>query len=348
MAPLLILGFFSGAIADRFVRRRIILFAQTVNMIVPIILIVLFATKTIQYWHLPVASAILGAMWALDWPTRRSLLPDLVGKERITDCILLEGVLQNTSRIVGPYSAGVIVKYLGVAGCFTALAVLSATALLILFRLSKPPPRSHEEGLPPRRISVGELLRYIARDQTILGVLLVTIVMNNLYFPYMTILPVFARDVLGQGPVGLGVLGAVYGVGAFLGLLILNRIRRVWSANWIYIIGSMFQATIMIGFSFSTSFPLSVLMLTLAGLGQSSFAVLQSSIVLLSASDKMRSRTMGMLNLSIGVGAFGRMQLGALASSFGAPIALGSSCIAAVLLTVVITAVLPRFRKVER
>jgi predicted MFS family arabinose efflux permease len=226
--------------------------------------------------------------------------------------------------------------------------LLSAAAFSVIIRLSKPPPRERETTVQPRRITIRELLGYIVRDQMILGVLLVTIIMNNLYYPYMTILPVFARDILGRGPVGLGILGASYGVGAFLGLIVLNRIRRVWSVNRIFIVGSIFQAGLMIAFSFSASFPLSVVLSTLAGLGQSSFAVLQSSIVLISASDKMRSRTMGMLNLSIGVSAFGRMQLGALATAFGAPIALGSSCGLAIVLMAVVAVALPRFRKANR
>ena len=345
MAPLLIIGFISGAIADRFGRRRVILFSQTINLLVPAILLLLVLTKQIRFWHLPVASAIIGSVWALDWPTRRSLLPDLVGKERVTEGILLEGVFQNIARIVGPYAAGVIIEYLGASGCFAVLALLSAIGLIILFGLSKPP--RHAEGERPSRISVKESVRYIVQKQSILGVLLVSVVMNLLFFPHATLLPVFARDILGQGSVGLGLMSAGYGIGAFMGLVLLNRIRRMWQQNRIFVAGSAFQAALLVLFAFSTSFPLSVAALVLAGLGQASFAVLQSSIVLGSASDKLRSRTMGMLNLSIGVGALGRMQMGAIASSFGAPLAVGLSCIAAILLMLLIITVLPGFRKKE-
>jgi MFS family permease len=345
MAPLLFLGLVSGSIAERFGRRNVILFSQTVNLIVPVVLILLLATNLLRYWQIGLASAILGAIWAMDWPTRRSILPDLVGRQRTMDGILLEGALQNTSKILGPFLAGVIIKFLGVSGCFVVLSLISGIGLLILLGLSKPAPRTQGSQNPPRRISFIELIRYIVRDQTILGVLLITTVMNNLFFPYMILLPVFARDILGQGPVGLGLLGAGHGVGTFMGLVILHRVRRFWNLNWIYIVGSFFQAAILIAFAFSRSFPLSIFMLMLSGLGQSSFAVLQSSLVLLSASDEMRGRTMGILNLTIGVGSLGRMQLGAMASAFGAPLAVGLACGTAALLILVITAVLPGFRK---
>jgi len=347
MAPLLVIGFVSGSIADRFGRRRVILFSQTLNLAVPLVLLLLVVTKQIQYWHLPAASAVIGAVWALDWPTRRSILPDLIGKERVTDGILLESVLQNVSRIIGPYAAGVIIAYWGVGSCFAVLSLLSGIALLILFRLSKPAQGAGVSEEPSRRISVADSMRYILGNHTILGVLLVTTVMNFLFFPHMTLLPVFARDILGQGSVGLGLLGAGYGIGAFLGLIVLNWIRRMFRPNWIYIAGSIYQAAILIPFAFSLSFPLSVVLLTLAGLGQSSFAVLQSTIVLQSSSDQMRGRTMGILNLTIGAGAIGRMQLGALAGAMGVSAALGVSCGAAVLLILATTAALPGFRRQE-
>lgn len=345
MGPLLLVGLVSGAIADRFGRRRIILISQTVNIIIPLILCLLVLTDLIQYWHIPFTSVILGIFWALDWPARRSILPDVVGRERITDGILLEGVLQNIVRIVGPLSAGMIVQYFGISGFFAAIAVISGIGLVTLLGLSKPPKRAETTQDAIRRTSFADFMRYIVGNQTILGVLLITIAMNFLFFPHMTLLPVFARDVLGQGSVGLGTLGTGYGIGTFIGLLVLSRIRRIWRSNWIYLVGSIYQSAILIPFALSASFPLSVVMLSLAGLGGASFAVLQSSIVLESASDEMRGRTMGILNLSIGFGALGRVQMGAVASALGAPAALAISCAVAVVLIVGITAMLPGFRK---
>ncbi len=345
MAPLLLVGFVSGAIADRFGRRRIILVSQTVNVVIPLILGLLVVTGKIEYWHISVASIVLGVFWALDWPARRSILPDFVGRERITDGMLLEGVLQNIIRIVGPFSAGVIVEYAGISGFYAAISLVSAIGLVTLFGLSKPPRRVAVSAGFFRRNAFADLIRYIVKNQTIFGVLLITVAMNFLFFPHMTLLPVFARDILGQGSVGLGTLSAGYGIGTFVGLVILNRIRRKWRSTWIYSIGSVYQAAILIPFALSTSFPLSVIMLTLAGIGNSSFAILQSSIVLESASDEMRGRTMGILNLTIGFGALGRVQMGAVASAIGAPAALAISCAVAVLLVFVIAGALPRFRK---
>ena len=345
MAPLLLVGFVSGIIADRFGKRAVILFSQTVNLLIPIGMIVLLLANLLEFWHIALSSTLLGAVWALDWPARRSLLPDLVGKKRTVDGMLLEGFSQNISRVLGPLSGGVFIKLLGVPACFAVLAIISGTGLLILLGLSKPatPPPKPQNSSPWSAISEG--LRYIRHNHTILGVLLITVAMNNLVFPYLTLLPVFARDVLGQGPVGLGILGAGHGVGTFIGLFLVIRIRRYWKPTWIFAIGSFVQSTVLVAFAMSASFPLSVLLLCLSGLGQSSFGVMQSSIVLVSASDEMRGRSMGALNFAIGAGSLGRIQIGAVASAFGAPLAVGLACGASAIVILAITAALPGFRR---
>ncbi len=345
MAPLLVIGFVSGAIADRFGRRAVILFSQTVNLLVPAALVLLLLANLLAFWHIALASVLLGAVWALDWPARRSILPDLVGKKRTVDGMLLEGFFQNISRILGPFSGGALIRLFGVTGCFAVIAAISGVGLLILLGLSKPDPLAPKPRYSSPWTAIAEGLRYIGRDQTILGVLLITVVMNNLTFPYLTLLPVFARDILGLGPVGLGILGAGHGVGTFIGLFFVNWMRRFWKPTWIFTGGSFLQSAALVAFALSSSFPLSVFLLFLSGLAQSSFGVMQSSIVLVSASDDMRGRSMGALNFAIGVGSLGRIQIGALTLAFGAPLALALTCGASALLVLSIAAGLPRFRR---
>ena len=344
-APLLVVGFFSGSVADRFGRRTVILFSQAVNIVIPVVILLLLITGHLEFWHVALGVLFLGVVWSLDWPTRRSILPDLVGKKRIVDSMLLEGFLQNISRIVGPLSGGALIRLLGLPACFAVLAAVSAAGFLILLRLSRPAvlPDKTQRVSPWKAVVDG--FKYVRRDQTILGVLLITVFMNNLAFPYMTLLPVFARDILGQGPVGLGVLGSSIGVGTFMGLILVNRIRRRLRLAWIFIIGSFLQAAVLVAFAFSTSFPLSITLLLISGLGQTSFGVMQSAIVLVSAKDEMRGRAMGAVNIAIGAGSFGSIQIGALASAFGAPLAVGLACGACVLAVSGVTASLPGFRR---
>ena len=87
--PLLIMGLFGAVITDRFKRRYIVWTLQLVNVLGTGLLALLLFLGRLELWHLSVVSLALGASWALDWPTRRSMVPDLVGKARTVDAMVL-------------------------------------------------------------------------------------------------------------------------------------------------------------------------------------------------------------------------------------------------------------------
>ena len=343
MAPLLAVGFLSGPAIDRFGRRNIILASQATNLLVSAVIVLLLWTGRIAFWHLAVSALILGITWAIDWPARRTLVPDLVGKARTVDAVLLESVVQNISRIIGPFLSGTLIDAFGATGCYATLTGINGLALLCLLGLSRQPVARDPDAPSPWALIV-EGLRYVRRNQPIFGVLLITLVMNLLAFPYLALLPVFARDILNQGPVGLGILGTANGVGALIGVFVVNHFRRSVTLGWIFAAGSILQCAMLVGFSASTDFSLSVLLLILTGVGQACFVVLQSAIVLLKASDDMRSRAMGTVVFAIGAGPPGRLVIGALAEAHGAPFALGLLTTVSALLVVLFTVALPELR----
>ena len=343
--PFPVLGFFNGSLIDRFGRRRIIIAAQTLNLLAYLTISALLWLNLLAIWHLALASFVVGACWALDWPARRALMPDLVGKERTLDAMLLENLSQNVARILGPALAGVLIAVYGALGCFISMALLSLTTLLVLHTLSQQPiPRnSMRPQLSPWTV-IGETLRYARHHQAIFGVLLVTAVMNLFVFPYMTLLSVFARDVLYQGPVGLGFLGTGSGIGAFLGLYLIIKLRGRFSQGWIFVVGTSFMSLTLIAFSLSTNFSFSWGMLFLMGVGQACFGSMQSSIILLAASDEMRSRAIGSLVLAISADPLGKLQTGLLSDLVGVPQAVTLQAMIGLLLIGLIAALLPGLR----
>ena len=348
MAPLLVLGFFAGPLCDKIGRRTIIVNSQIVNLCVNAAITWLLWTGQLTIWQLSLGATVMGITWAMDWTARRSFLPDLVGKSRTMDAMLLEGFTQNLTRILGPFSSGALIDILGATGCYGTLTGTSILSLIFLVRLSRRPPTRQErtqESSPFKVVMEG--LRYIRHSPSILGVLLITVALNFFAFPYMTLLPVFARDILSQGPFGLGLLGTANGVGAFIGLFVVRRFRQSPRMTWVYSIGSFFMSLSLLAFAISTNFYLSLFLLTVGGVGQACFGILQSSIVLLSARDDMRSRAMGAIVLGIGTGPPGRLNIGALAEAFGAPLALGLTCGIAAILVVAVVIALPGFRRAE-
>lgn len=341
-APMVIAGLLVGPITDRFGRRPVIIACQTVYVLMYGLIALLLALQLLALWHLAAISLVMGTAWAVDFPTRRALLPDMVGKALIMDALLLESFAGGISRIIGPFLAGLVIVYFGALGCFLVLMLLSIWALALLWTLTQ-----HEL---PRTIaphgstwsSIGQGFRYVRHNEPILAVVLITLLMNLLIFPYMSLLPIFARDILQQGPEGLGLLGTATGIGSFTGLLLINHLRRRVNSGLLYAVGSFFQCLGLLAFAASTHYALSWSLLLLAGIGQSCFALMQSSIILLTASDEMRDRAMGTVMIGIGADPLGKLQTGFLAETVGAPLALGVQASLSALLVLGVALWLPQ------
>ena len=346
--PLLVWGLVSGAVIDRVGRRTIILACQSVNVLGYAAVGLLMWTGHLAFWHLCAASFVLGSSWAFDWPARRSYMPDLVGRSRTVDAIMLESSVQIVSRILGPLSGGALIDAVAPEGCYVVLVGISLLSLIPLTRLSVLPQRSDGTSAPPAWNPIRDVvegLRYVRGNEAIFGTFLITLVMNYLAFSYMTLLPVFARDVLGQGATGLGILGMANGVGALIGLLVIKYLRGKVKNGLIFTCGSAFSPIALFAFSNSTHFELSFVLLVMAGVGQAAFGIMQSSIVLLNTSDHMRSRTMGSIVIAIGAGPPGRLQIGALAEAFGAPVALSSHTFVCAIAILTIAILMPGLRR---
>ena len=347
--PLPLVGLFGTPLVERFRRRRLIVVLQAVGVISASALAALMWLDVIQYWHLALAALANGSAWALDWPTRRSLVPDLVGKSRIVDALTLESGLQSVTRLFGPLLAGLVVHLAGILGGLLILATTALMALLILVGMktdSRAPESPKGVRASLRRTRDG--LRYVYGQRRIFGVILITVAMNVWAFPFQSLLPVFARDVLSQGPLGLGLLGSAHGLGALLGMPIVHWGRRRWSNPRIFGWGSVFACIGLIAFALSDSFLLSLTILVFAGLGQAGFSIMQSSITLVEADDDMRARAMSIVVLAIGMGPFGRLQSGAMAAAWGAPMATAAMALGAGVATLAVMLFLRGFASLDR
>jgi MFS family permease len=321
--PLLLVSLFSGPIIDYFGRRRVVIAAQSANLLGYLAIVVLLWSGRAAPWNIAIVAFCLGTAWAIDWPTRRSLVPDMLGKDRMVDGLLLESFMTGFARIIAPSMAGALIARYGALGCYIVMAILSVCALAVLLPLLK--------GLGPRETKpfkmaslplVSEGMRYVFSHQTILAVVLITLILNMWIFPYVSLLPVFTRDVLHKGPIELGFLSTGTGLGSFLGLLTLNFLRQKVNVGTLFIVGTGWMCVALAIFALSRAYPLSWAMLFCAGMGMACFGTLQSTIVLLSTSDEMRSRVMGIIVLAIGGDPLGQLQIGTLAELFGVQVAL--------------------------
>jgi len=319
--PIFFLGLLAGLVGDHIDRRKVLLCAQLWNAAASAAIGLLALTGRLALWHLAILVTALGFSWALDMPSRRSVIYDLMGPRGVVNAMALDHLGMDGAKILGPVLGGLLWPVIGAGGCLLILAVGYLVNFCIYLGLPSFPP-TRAAGSGPVLRSLAEGLAYVGRNPVILAVLAITAVMNLLGFPYQTIAPVVAKQVLELGPRLTGLLLAADGFGAMAAALILASRRDVMHKGRVFALGSACMMLGVFAFSFSRSYPLSFAMLFIAGCGMACFATLQSSLILLSASDGMRGRVMGTLILAIGFGPLGALQVGVLASALGAPLAI--------------------------
>jgi MFS family permease len=153
-------------------------------------------------------------------------------------------------------------------------------------------------------------------------VLLVTVVFNVVNPPYQSMIPVIGKDILGADPLRVGLLSAAEGLGAVLAALWIANRATTRSYSRIYYFGTGLFLVCVLGFSQAESYAVSAILLFIAGFGFSSFATMQTTILVRAAAPAMRGRVLGVLSLAIGAGPLGALQVGPLVSAFGEQTAL--------------------------
>jgi len=341
-APMMVVGPFAGVIADQVAPGRVLVLTQAGGVVVALALALLFGSGAGRYWPFVGLEVIVGALWALDFSARRTSIYAILGPARVTHAVSLETVSMQVAKLGGPLLAGFTLARLGPAATFTLLAALYAGGLAVSSGLRRSIPRP--AGVDA--LSVVESLRAGLQaawaHPMIKGVLLATVAMNVLVFPYQHMLSVFARDVLAGGPGVLGALIAAEGLGALVGALAIAALRRHPPQERLFGLSIMVIPAMVVAFSLSPTLSVCLLLLVVLGLVESAFGATQTTVVLLSAPERNRGGTVGILSACIGTQPIGALAIGVLASMAGAPIAFAINALTALVLTVPLGARLVR------
>ena len=321
--PMMALGPFAGVLADRLPRVRVMIAVQILNVAASLALALLFGTGLAGFGTLIGIEVILGVAWVLDFPSRRTVLFVVAGRERLTAAVSLETMSMQAAKMVGPLLGGLLLARLGPAACYLAFAAFSLGALAATHRLAQRVALPGVPGGEPVLDSLLAGLREVRTHPAILGVLAVTVLMNTLVFPYQQMLPVFARDVLHVGPVPLGLLVTAQGLGALISSAVIGARGGPAGQGRLFAGSSLAGALLLLAFAWSPWYALSLALQLAIGVTDSGFGTMQSAIVLLTAPVKAHGRVMGILSACIGTQPLGSLWIGFLASRMGAPLATG-------------------------
>ncbi len=286
----------AGHAADRYDRRYVAALCQWIQCAVGLTL----AAGNYAGWinsEIIYASVVLtGIAQTFQNPAMRSLLPSLVGEALLPRCIAFHGAAKKTAVIVGPALGGVVYLW-GASAVYASSAVCFAVAGAIILCIHSTFVRRDHEPATLQYVLGG--LHYIFGKPIILGAITLDL-FATLLGGAVALLPIYARDILQAGPLGLGLLRTAPAVGAVLASIYLVRWPMTHSVGKILFVSVATFGITTIVFGFSTWLPLSLLALAIMGMADMVSVVIRSSLVQLETPADMRGRVSAVHSLFTG------------------------------------------------
>ncbi|MEI6831136.1 MAG: MFS transporter [Candidatus Omnitrophota bacterium] len=343
--PIFVLSLFGGVLADRVNKRNILIFTQVLFMLLAFLLAFLTQFQLIKPQQIMVIALLNGIIMAFDAPARQSIVVELVGKEHLFNAIVLNSVAFNSSRVIGPAIAGLLIFTIGMSGCFylNGLSFLAVIVALFLIKLNKNP------GLQNNNSALSDLkqgLVFISKDRLILALVSMVAAMSLFGISYVILMPVFANDILRVGAKGLGILMSSTGLGALIGALALARLGDFKYKGKLLIWSVFSFACSLIVFSFSRGYLVSIVSLICIGCSSVTAIALINTLIQIKVPDEFRGRVMSLFMITFaGVMPFGNLISGTLAEAFGVSQALFFCGLICLVLFAVVNFLFPGLRR---
>jgi MFS family permease len=347
--PILALSPLAGSVADRYSRKQQVLLAQGLASLLYAALAMLIVTGRIQPWHVYATAFAMAIVQTFHHPARAAMVADAVPPHHLTNAIGLNSIGFNVARSTGPALAGVLIATLGTASCYVVQT--GCYLLAVIFTLGlRPTPSAALSGRAPGSSfgqSIVEGWAFSWRNEEVRAGLLISMCASLLIMPFTTLLPVFARDLLGVGATGQGGLLTAMGIGAVGSAVLVASLGDRLPRGLLMLGGVTMYGLSVVAFAASPSFRLSLGLMTMIGLAHvSSYALVQTVIQTYSPS-ALRGRTMAIFHMTEVVVTLGSMLTGTLAALVGARWAVGAMGAAGALLTIAIGAAQPHARHIR-
>jgi len=342
--PILVLIPFTGVLVDRMPRKPLLLGTQAVFIITSATTAILLATESLQVWHIMVLSLIDGIAAACNSPAWQSLTVELVGPDDLMNAVALNSMQFNVGRILGALASGVLYDLLGPTWCFGLDSVFLTFGLLALAQVSMLPPSPKATRMTPAMNFIAGM-RYLRRRADLMAIVTMAASVTIFALPYFTLLPVFARTILGGTARTQSYLLVGVGVGALVAGFLQAMNRSEVGRGRRMLVSQGVLSVSMAVFALSTSLPLSIVALAGCGMGMVGFSTTANTTMQLLVPDHMRGRMMGVFLLAaFGLTPVGSLLVGTVAEWTSAPLALFGGAVICGLLTLVSALRFPNLR----
>ncbi len=343
--PVFILSLFGGVVADRMNKKNILLFTQNAFMALAFILAILTQLKLITPLQIMLIAALNGIVMAFDGPSRQAVVVELAGKAHLLNAIALNSAAFNSARIIGPALAGILIAAVGMSGCFyiNGISFFAVIIALLLIKVEIE-PKAHSKGHMMSDLLEG--LKFVKNNQTML-ILITMVGITSLFgISYVILMPVFAKDVLGVGVKGFGMLMSSAGLGALSAALILARLGDFkYKGRLLFISTQVFCVSLLL-FSLSKSYLFSLVNLVFIGWSSVTAVSLINTLLQIIVPDNFRGRVMSVFMFTFaGIMPFGNLLAGSLTQAIGASLTVFISGLICAVFFAGINLIYPKIRE---
>ena len=340
--PFILVSLYAGTVVDRVDRRKLLLWVEGFNTLVVVIVGALVATGNIQLWHIYLSSAAVSLGGGFESPTRQALLPHLIPREDLMTAVSLNSIVRKGAQIVGPALGGLFVAAFGVAGAYFIHSMASGVLMWCIVQMRATNPARTTKLSAVEAIREG--LHYVRGDALIATLLLMEAAMST-FGSYQAMMVIFAKDVFGMGPQGLGLLQSAAGVGSVVGSFTLATIGDVRHKGKLLMVSGVGYGTALIVFAYCPWFLAALAVLPIVGAMDIIFGATRTTITQLMVPREMLGRVMSLQGIAMrGLGNFGTFQTGTVASFVGVHSAVAIGAMACILATLAAGWLVPAVR----
>ena len=344
--PMTVVAPFAGALADRFSRKKLIVFSQIGSGAFTLILGTLDLIGIVTFWHIMVIGIFNGSLMSINMPSRQAIISDIVPDSKLMNAISLSNSSMNLTRVAGPALAGFLILLLDTAGVFFVISITYVFAAVTIGMVHYAPNRSARTG---KNVGgdVADGIRYASANPALRGLFIMSFIPVLFGFSYMALVPAWAREALAIESDGLGILLMLMGIGATIGTLLLSALGNIPRRGVVMLCASLAWGVALAVFAQVTSFAMAIPFLIFIGLTSSMYMSLNMTMVQLKADPEMRGRAMSITMMTFGMMPLSAVPFGTLAEKIGTADSLTISGILLALFTIGFAMSNKTFRKMD-
>ncbi len=316
--PMLFMPLIGGVVADRVDRRTLLLWTEGLLVLLWAVVALIISLGMFEWWYFIITAVLSGTIQSFGRAGLQAMIGSIVDKEKLGNAVALDSISLTWPRIVAPALGGILIGPIGVGGLFwlTAFGQLVTYITLILISWTPQEMKAARESVSS---NVLEALRHISGETIIVALVALGLLSALFAGSFNFLLPIFAEDILGVGKGGLGVLMSASALGGALGAVIVLAASNARRSRGLLLLGMVILKTAMlITFSRSAHFPVSVVAMFGLGISQTMFMTMVTMAMQQLAPDHLRGRIMSLRVVIMGFSPFGVIIMGVLAEVRGA------------------------------